>query len=106
LTEVWQKIRRIKGSNHNPAIAAIKDSSGNIQASPNSITEILAESLAANSSDSNYDSCIQKRGSYIAILPAISKVLEKILTNQLNQYGFRKKLSTSSALLDFTEDVA
>lgn len=54
----------------------------------------------------------------ISVLPALSKVLEKILNNSLrkfldkhqlianNQYGFRTSLSTDDAVLDFTQQVA
>ena len=52
----------------------------------------------------------------ISVLPAISKIMERILYNQLysyltksellsdSQYGFRKFHSTASALLDCTND--
>lgn len=51
----------------------------------------------------------------ISILPAMSKILEKVLNNRLinylenkillasNQYGFRKGKSTEDAVLDLTE---
>lgn len=54
----------------------------------------------------------------ISVLPALSKVLERILNNQLrrfldkfqiissNQYGFRSNLSTEDAVLELTQSVA
>jgi hypothetical protein len=54
----------------------------------------------------------------ISVLPAFSKILERLVYNRLikyldkhnilslNQYGFRKKLSTSMALLDLVDKVS
>lgn len=54
----------------------------------------------------------------ISVLPAFSKILERLVYNRLidfidqnnilsdNQYGFRKKISTSMALLDLVEKIS
>ena len=54
---------------------------------------------------------------HICILPVLSKVIEKIVYNQLysyftsnnylntNQYGFRKNFSTQHAILELTERI-